>query len=116
MMNSPQTTWFSFTDVCFCVCEMAVMRSGAACTCDTAVGLLDVVEPQRRQVQHLSGLHATAQRLSSAVLRVPLQGWVQRIQRDPRDLRGVGEGVRVSCRALNKREKETPERTFSESL
>lgn len=69
-----------------CVYEMTVVHSGAAFTCNAAVGLLDMVEPQRRQVQHLPSLHAAAQRPSSAVLRVPLQVWVQWVQRNPRDL------------------------------
>lgn len=74
-----------------------VVRSGV-CTCDAAVGLLDVVEPQGRQVQHLSGLHAAAERPRSPVLRVPVKVRVQRVQRDPRDLwGGGGRRVRVKC-------------------
>lgn len=62
-------------------------------TCDASVGLLDVVEPERRQVQHLSSLHAAAQGPCPPVLRVLLQVRVQGVQGDPRDLKGRGGGV-----------------------
>ncbi|TNN87356.1 hypothetical protein EYF80_002557 [Liparis tanakae] len=46
-------------------------------TCDAAVALLHVVEPEGRQVQHLAGLHAATQRPSFPVLGVSVQVWVQ---------------------------------------
>lgn len=83
-----------------CMRRATVVRSGAAFTCNAAMGLLDMVEPQRRQVQHLPRLHAAAQRLSSAVLWVLLQVWVHRVQRNPRDL--GGDDGSVSCTVFNK--------------
>lgn len=55
-------------------------------TCCATLRLLDVVEPERRQVQHLSSLHAAAQWPRPLVLRVLLQVRVQGVQRDPRNL------------------------------
>lgn len=55
-------------------------------TCHASVGLLDMVEPERGQIQHLSSLHAAAHRLRPPVLGVLLQVRVQGVQRDPRDL------------------------------
>lgn len=55
-------------------------------TCGASLALLDVVEPERGQVQHLSGLHAAAHRPRPPVLGKLLQVRVQGVQRDPRDL------------------------------
>lgn len=55
-------------------------------TCDAAVRLPDVVEPQGRQVEHLSRLHAAAQRSRSPVRGVALQVRGQRVHGDPRHL------------------------------
>lgn len=77
-----------------CECRGGVPGAVGAClapppTCDAAVGLLDVVEPEGGQVQHLAGLHAAAQRLRPPVLGVLLQVRVQGVQGDPRDLVAV---------------------------
>lgn len=52
-------------------------------TSNTAVGLLDMVEPQSWQVQHLAGLHCAVKGLCLAVTGVLGQVWSQGVQWDP---------------------------------
>lgn len=52
-------------------------------TGNAAMGLLDVVEPQGRQVEHLTSLHSAAKGLGLTVSGVPGQIWCQGVQWDP---------------------------------
>lgn len=57
--------------------------TGQLLTSNAGMGLLDVVEPQGRQVEHLPGPHGAAKGLGLAVTGVPSQIWSQRVQWDP---------------------------------
>lgn len=52
-------------------------------TSNTAMGLLDMVEPQSWQVQHLAGPHRAAKSPCLAVAGVLGQVWSQGVQWDP---------------------------------
>lgn len=57
--------------------------TGQLLTSNAAMGLLDVVEPQGRQVEHLTSPHCAAKCLGLAITGVPGQVWSQGVQWDP---------------------------------
>lgn len=59
------------------------LPSGQLLTSNATMGLLDVVEPQGRQVEHLTGLHRAAKGPGLTVTGVPGQIWSQWVQWDP---------------------------------
>lgn len=61
-------------------------------TSDAAMGLPDMVEPQGRQVEHLTSPHRAAKGPGLAVTGVPSQIWGQRVQWDPGHLGTQGTG------------------------
>ena len=57
--------------------------TGQLLTSNAAMGLLDVVEPQGRQIEHLTGLYGAAKGPGLTVTGVPGQIWSQWVQWNP---------------------------------